>query len=218
MLSRREMGALCAALLLCLLLSLGAGWAKGQLDAADALAADTLRLHIRADTNAVRDQSAKLAVRDAVLALADESCPADGKADAKVWAASNLVRLELTAREVLAAWGTHAPVHACLVNMYFPTRRTQERPCPPDGTMQCGWTSGLTGRAATGGVCSTRASAGRPAAGMHGPKKTTSSAGSTSCGSGWWSGGAKSPPPGRMQCWPGERSAPTPHRIGAEGV
>lgn len=106
-----------------LLLSLGAGWAKGQLDAADALAADTLRLHIRADTNAVRDQSAKLAVRDAVLALADESCPADGKADAKVWAASNLVRLELTAREVLAAWGTHAPVHACLVNMYFPTRR-----------------------------------------------------------------------------------------------
>ena len=115
--------ALCAALLLCLLLSLGAGWAKGQLDAADALAADTLRLHIRADTNAVRDQSAKLAVRDAVLALADESCPADGKADAKVWAASNLVRLELTAREVLAARGTHAPVHACLVNMYFPTRR-----------------------------------------------------------------------------------------------
>ena len=190
MLSRREMGALCAALLLCLLLSLGAGWAKGQLDAADALAADTLRLHIRADTNAVRDQSAKLAVRDAVLALADESCPADGKADAKVWAASNI----------------------------SPPGATQEQPCPPDGTMQCGWTSGLTGRAATGGVCSTRASAGRPAAGMHGPKKTTSSAESTSCGSGWWSGGAKSPPPGRMQCWPGERSAPTPHRIGAEGV
>ena len=123
MLSRREMGALCASLLFCLLLSLGAGWAQSQLTTADQLAADTLRLHIRADTNAVRDQSAKLAVRDAVLALADESCPADGKADAKVWAASNLVRLELTAREVLAARGTHAPVHACLVNMYFPTRR-----------------------------------------------------------------------------------------------
>lgn len=123
MLSRREMGALCASLLFCLLLSLGAGWAQSQLTTADQLAADTLRLHIRADTNAVRDQSAKLAVRDAVLALADESCPADGKADAKVWAASNLVRLELTAREVLAARGTHAPVRACLVNMYFPTRR-----------------------------------------------------------------------------------------------
>ena len=71
----------------------------------------------------LEEDGAKLAVRDAVLALADESCPADGKADAKVWAASNLVRLELTAREVLAARGTHAPVHACLVNMYFPTRR-----------------------------------------------------------------------------------------------
>ena len=31
MLSRREMGALCASLLFCLLLSLGAGWAQSQL-------------------------------------------------------------------------------------------------------------------------------------------------------------------------------------------
>ena len=69
MLSRREMGALCASLLFCLLLSLGAGWAQSQLTTADQLAADTLRLHIRADTDSVRDQSAKLAVRDAVLAL-----------------------------------------------------------------------------------------------------------------------------------------------------
>ena len=63
MLSRREMGALCASLLFCLLLSLGAGWAQSQLTTADQLAADTLRLHIRADTDSVRDQSAKLAVR-----------------------------------------------------------------------------------------------------------------------------------------------------------
>ena len=76
MLSRREMGALCASLLFCLLLSLGAGWAQSQLITADQLAADTLRLHIRADTDSVRDQSAKLAVRDAVLALTDEACPA----------------------------------------------------------------------------------------------------------------------------------------------
>ena len=61
MLSRREMGALCVSLLFCLLLSLGAGWAQSQLTTADQLAADTLRLHIRADTDAVRDQSAKLA-------------------------------------------------------------------------------------------------------------------------------------------------------------
>ena len=56
MLSRREMGALCAALLLCFLLSLGAGWAKGQLDAADALAADTLRLHIQIGRASCRER------------------------------------------------------------------------------------------------------------------------------------------------------------------
>ena len=97
MLSSREMGALCASLLFCLLLSLGAGWAQRQLTTADQLAADTLRLHIRADTDSVRDQSAKLAVRDAVLALTDEACPADSRADARAWAAENLVRFELTA-------------------------------------------------------------------------------------------------------------------------
>ena len=123
MLSRREMGALCASLLFCLLLSLGAGWAQSQLTTADQLAADTLRLHIRADTDSVRDQSAKLAVRDAVLALTDEACPADSRADARAWAAENLVRFELTARQTLAALGIRAPVKACLVNMYFPTRR-----------------------------------------------------------------------------------------------
>ena len=80
MLSRREMGALCASLLFCLLLSLGAGWAQSQLTTADQLAADTLRLHIRADTDSVRDQSAKLAVRDAVLVLTDEACPAARRA------------------------------------------------------------------------------------------------------------------------------------------
>ena len=123
MLSRREMGALCASLLFCLLLSLGAGWAQSQLTTADQLAADTLRLHIRADTDSVRDQSAKLAVRDAVLALTDEACPANSRADARAWAAENLVRFELTARQTLAALGIRAPVKACLVNMYFPTRR-----------------------------------------------------------------------------------------------
>ena len=123
MLSRREMGALCASLLFCLLLSLGAGWAQSQLITAYQLSADTLRLHIRADTDSVRDQSAKLAVRDAVLVLTGEACPANSRADARAWAAKNLVRFELTARQTLASLGIRAPVKACLVNMYFPTRR-----------------------------------------------------------------------------------------------
>lgn len=124
MLSRREMGALCASLLFCLLLSLGAGWAQSQLITADQLAADTLRLHIRADTDSVRDQSAKLAVRDAVLALTDEACRRTAGPNARAWAAENLQScLELTARQTLASLGIRTPVKACLVKMYFPTRR-----------------------------------------------------------------------------------------------
>lgn len=170
MLSRREMGALCASLLFCLLLSLGAGWAQSQLITADQLAADTLRLHIRADTDSLRDQSAKLAVRDAVLALTDEACPADSRAAARAWAAENLVRFELTARQTLAALGIRAPVKACLVNMYFPTRALWTAGlCPPGGTTRCGWTSGRGGQAGTGGVCSTRVSAGQPGGGYDTP-------------------------------------------------
>mgnify|MGYP000084423928 CR=1 FL=1 len=123
MLSRREMGALCASLLFCLLLSLGAGWAQSQLTTADQLAADTLRLHIRADTDSVRDQSAKLAVRDAVLALTDEACPADSRADARAWAAENLVRFELTARPDTGRSRHPRTGESLPRDMYFPTRR-----------------------------------------------------------------------------------------------
>ena len=99
MLSRREMGALCTSLLFCLLLSLGAGWAQSQLTTADRLAADTLRLHIRADTDAVRDQSAKLAVRDAVLALTDEA--AIGMVNSKTTAVRVIPAIGRKAGEVL---------------------------------------------------------------------------------------------------------------------
>ena len=99
MLSRREMGALCASLLFCLLLSLGAGWAQSQLTTADQLAADTLRLHIRADTDSVRDQSTKLAVRDAVLALTDEA--AIGMVNSKTTAVRVIPAIGRKAGEVL---------------------------------------------------------------------------------------------------------------------
>ena len=68
-LTRREMALGCAVLSLALLLSAlpaALRWGQAQLDTGALLCADTLRLHIRADTNAVRDQSTKLAVRDAV--------------------------------------------------------------------------------------------------------------------------------------------------------
>lgn len=125
-LSRREMAAWCISLLgalaLCLLLPAGIGWGRAQLDTGAVLAADTLRLHIRADTDSLLDQSAKLAVRDAILAQTDRACPSHDKAAARAWAVQNLARLELTARQTLAALGIHTSVRASLVNMYFPTR------------------------------------------------------------------------------------------------
>ena len=75
-LSVRQMRLLCASLLagfaLCGALQ-GLCWGRTQLDAGAALCADTLRLHIRAASDAVADQSAKLRVRDAVLAAIPEA-------------------------------------------------------------------------------------------------------------------------------------------------
>lgn len=127
LLSRREMavwcGALAASFLLCGLLLFGFGWGQTQLDTGAALCADTLRLHIRADSDRLLDQSAKLAVRDAVLAYTDAHCPVPSgdKPSALRWAAQNLPALELTARQTLAALGLPPAARMELVNMYFAT-------------------------------------------------------------------------------------------------
>ena len=125
-LSVRQMRLLCASLLagfaLCGALQ-GLCWGRTQLDAGAALCADTLRLHIRAASDAVADQSAKLRVRDAVLACLDAACPAGNQTDARSWAARNLFTLQLAARHALARCGVDAPVQVQLVNMYFPARQ-----------------------------------------------------------------------------------------------
>ena len=100
-----------------------AAWARTQRDTGALLCADTLRLHIRAGSDSVADQSAKLHVRDAVLAYLDAACPAQSKPEALTWAAQHLFELQLTARHALAKLGLRAPVRVQLVNMYFPTRR-----------------------------------------------------------------------------------------------
>ena len=88
-LSVRQMRLLCASLLagfaLCGALQ-GLCWGRTQLDTGAALCADTLRLHIRAASNAVTDQSAKLRVRDAVLTVMQQ-CPAQSAPEARAWAA-----------------------------------------------------------------------------------------------------------------------------------
>ena len=125
-LTRRQMSRLCLGLLLSLALC-GAGqalaWSRTQLDTGALVCADTLRLHIRAESDSIADQSAKLHVRDAVLAYMDAACPAQTKADALRWAARHLFELQLTARHALAKLGIRAPVQVRLVNMYFGTRR-----------------------------------------------------------------------------------------------
>ena len=126
MLSRRQMQHLCICLALGLLLcSLwqAAAWGRTQLHTGDAVCADTLRLHIRAASDSVADQSAKLRVRDAVLACLDAACPAGNQTDARSWAARNLFTLQLAARHALARCGVDAPVQVQLVNMYFPARQ-----------------------------------------------------------------------------------------------
>ena len=126
MLSRRQMQHLCICLALGLLLcSLwqAAAWGRTQLHTGDVVCADTLRLHIRAASDSVADQSAKLRVRDAVLTCLDAACPAGNQTDARSWAARNLFTLQLAARHALARCGVNAPVQVQLVNMYFPARQ-----------------------------------------------------------------------------------------------
>ena len=125
-LPRRQMALLCLGLLLSLALCgalQAAAWARIQRDTGALVCADTLRLHIRAGSDSVADQSAKLHVRDAVLAYLDAACPAQSKAEALTWAGRHLFELQLTARHALAKLGVRAPVRVQLVNMYFSTRR-----------------------------------------------------------------------------------------------
>ena len=98
-------------------------WSRTQLDTGALVCADTLRLHIRAESDSIADQSAKLHVRDAVLAYMDACCPAGSKPEALQWAAQHLLELQLTARHALAALGIRSPVRVQLANLYFDARR-----------------------------------------------------------------------------------------------
>lgn len=122
-LTRREMAVLLVSLLAGLCLCSAAHWAKTQLDTGAAVCAQTLRLHIRADSDTVADQTAKLRVRDAILDYIAARCPAHSKRDALQWAAQNLTGIQLTALRTLQQWGSSAPVQVGLVTMYFPTRK-----------------------------------------------------------------------------------------------
>lgn len=131
--SRREMAVLGLVLSVCFL-TCGFvqifSWGQTQLDAGELLCADTLRFHIRADSDSLLDQSVKLYVRDAILAYADASCTSVDKPNALRWAAQNLPQFQVTAQQVLASLGIHAPVRVRLVNMYFNKTRYQSSALP----------------------------------------------------------------------------------------
>ena len=207
MLSRRQMQHLCICLALGLLLcSLwqAAAWSRTQLHTGDAVCADTLRLHIRAASDAVADQSAKLRVRDAVLTCLDAACPAGNQTDARSWAARNLFTLQLAARHALARCGVNAPVQVQLVNMYFPARQYTGG-CLPAGRYDA---VRITIGSGSGqnwwcvlypGLC--RAACG-------GRKKTIWCAGTTSCACASWTGGTGTLLPAPPGCWPGDAALP----------
>ena len=127
MFSRRRMLLGCitlgAALALCVGIQALFGWGRSQLDTGAALSADTLRLHIRAASNTIADQTDKLAVRDALLAYLDAHCTASTQPEARAWAAAHLPDLQLAAAGALARRGSFAPVRVQLVEMYFDTTR-----------------------------------------------------------------------------------------------
>ena len=127
MFSRRRMLLGCitlgAALALCVGIQALFGWGRAQLNTGAALSADTLRLHIRAASDTIADQTDKLAVRDALLAYLDAHCTASTQPEARAWAAAHLPDLQLAAAGALARRGSFAPVRVQLVEMYFDTTR-----------------------------------------------------------------------------------------------
>lgn len=131
LLTRTQMLTVCLALLGGLALSGAAGWFDAQQQTGQALRADTIRLHVRADSDSVLDQTCKLAVRDALLALTDRLyAGANSAAEARTIAARHLPEFQMTARQTLDRLGQDRPVQVSLVNMYFDTTEYRDFSLP----------------------------------------------------------------------------------------
>lgn len=112
--------ALCLGTLICILLANFASFAQACAE----VRADTLRLHILANSDSEQDQALKLAVRDAILAEYGELFSAQAtQQDAKAVARENLDSMEKTAARVLEQAGCPQEVHAHVVNMMFHTKQ-----------------------------------------------------------------------------------------------
>ena len=169
--SRREMAVLGLLLSVCFLtcgLMQFFSWGQTQLGTGELLCADTLRFHIRAESDSLLDQSIKLYVRDAILAYTDAFCTSADKPDALRWAARNLPQFQLTAQQVLASLGLHSPVRVRLVNMYFNQTRYQSSALPARRSPLGGAEPAAVPADGTAGACVAGTSlAGTGAAGEH---------------------------------------------------
>ena len=82
-----------------------------------------IRLHIRADSDSTADQTAKLAVRDAVLQFAQERLQQDGDYGSQLAAMTDaLPEIGTLAQETLDAAGYSAQVTAEIRREHFPSR------------------------------------------------------------------------------------------------
>ena len=131
LLTRTQMLTVCLALLGGLVLSGAAGWFDAQQQTGQALRADTIRLHVRADSDSVLDQTCKLAVRDALLELTSRLyAGAHSAQEARAIAARHLPEFQMTARQTLDRLGQDRPVQVSLVNMYFDTTHYRDFSLP----------------------------------------------------------------------------------------
>ena len=87
------------------------------------LAGSVIRFHVIANSDSAEDQALKLAVRDRVLARAEEIYPQDATlAQAQAALESNLNLLAAAGREVVEERGYDYPVAASLEECWFPTK------------------------------------------------------------------------------------------------
>ena len=102
-------------------------WHREQVSAA--VCADTLRLHILANSDTIEDQLLKLKVRDAVLCeMPDILADADNKADAVAAVRTAQRRLQKTAEDALRREGSGQTVAVRLEQAEFAARDYGEFP------------------------------------------------------------------------------------------
>ena len=98
-------------------------WGSGTAHAQEQLSDSLIRLHVIANSDSQKDQSDKLAVRDAILTLAEEwGEQADSVEEMLDLLINHLDELEAAGEQALRKRGCLYDVTASVTNCYFPTK------------------------------------------------------------------------------------------------